>query len=602
MNFTPAALATRPASLERGKARPKRGSKNADGGLTIERITLAVGCLFVLVNACLFFYFMPSHTRHQHHTTRSEAPIAPSIGPGSHRRAASLSESRAPSSARAPTSSGHTSHQPAHNVAPAPLSRTTAVPANHASGRMMSPDPDDATAEPDEPNAALVMARWLAQCSQRPRCACIQHGIGSESMELFRAFRSVAFFVLLPGPRAQQFSTQLSAANLSHVYVMRADLQTKGTAPMANDVLNPRGERLTALQALRVSNEFFDLQIVHSSSPDWLLLPSSGNARAVLSLAAVTLLFLPTEAASDAWKKTIKALQHMPEDLEQQPSQPALDSVAATSFVDVTLQLEGCGRPGCSAGRLMPSLRDDHARYSLLTEASAIRRLNAHHYSCWHSPRCHQRMYVMDLPRSPVPRESLGARQLLDRGWLRRVPQLFRVDDGTRFGPHKFTNLSDAWQLRGRDLGFDTGGMNLDTTIGLQLTVSLRTRLAAQFLALPVGRDMMLWNIIVGRGGLYAIDQEGHAFEDGSVPWGQRVWPYCISVRDCYEKALGALCGRQRPTQPLSECFTALTRAELCPDASRPFPCPNGCQATFLDCRGRKAKEASFVTRDATNT
>ena len=147
------------------------------------------------------------------------------------------------------------------------------------------------------------------------------------------------------------------------------------------------------------------------------------------------------------------------------------------------------------------------------------------------------------------------------------------------------------------DLGFDTGGMNLDTAIGLQLAVGSRARLAAQFLALPVGRDMMLWNIIIGRHGLYAIDQEGHAFEDGAVPWGDRVWPYCISVRDCYEKALGALCGRQRPTQPLPECFAPLMRAEYCPDATRPFPCPNGCQASFLDCKRTMLKEAAFIPR-----
>ena len=35
----------------------------------------------------------------------------------------------------------------------------------------------------------------------------------------------------------------------------------------------------------------------------------------------------------------------------------------------------------------------------------------------------------------------------------------------------------------------------------------------------------------------YAIDQEGHAFRDGEVPWGDRVWPYCISVREGLEQA-----------------------------------------------------------------
>ena len=103
--------------------------------------------------------------------------------------------------------------------------------------------------------------------------------------------------------------------------------------------------------------------------------------------------------------------------------------------------------------------------------------------------------------------------------------------------------------------------------------------------------------LAVGRDGLYAIDQEGHAYEDGAVPWGERVWPYCISVRDCYEKALAALCGRQRPSQPLRECFAALTQAQLCPDNSRPYPCPNGCQESFEACTRRGSKESAFVAR-----
>jgi hypothetical protein len=82
------------------------------------------------------------------------------------------------------------------------------------------------------------------------------------------------------------------------------------------------------------------------------------------------------------------------------------------------------------------------------------------------------------------------------------------------------------------------------------------------------------------------------------VPWSDKVWPYCLSVRDCYEKALGALCGRQRPTQPLAECFAALTQAQLCPDAAQPFPCPNGCRASFLDCSRRGTKEDAFVGRE----
>ena len=81
------------------------------------------------------------------------------------------------------------------------------------------------------------------------------------------------------------------------------------------------------------------------------------------------------------------------------------------------------------------------------------------------------------------------------------------------------------------------------------------------------------------------------------MPSAQRVWPYCISVRDCYEKALAALCGRQRPSQPLHECFAALTQSQLCPDAAKPYPCPNGCRASFVECTHRGSKEATFVGR-----
>lgn len=458
------------------------------------------------------------------------------------------------------------------------------------------------------------MARWLAECSQRPRCSCLQHGVGPHSEALFAAFPSVAFFVLLTGPEAQQLTARLGAANLTHVYVLRADLQTRGTSPMANDVLNPKGSRLTALQALRTSNEFFDTQIVHATAPNWLLHPTRTDARAVLALSSSTLLLLPSESSGSSWKRALEAVKPFP------PGHGAMaddavaanvggddgsfDAVAATARVEAILTAEGCaGRAHCSAGEALTSLADPAASSALVVELSALRRLNAHHYSCWHSPRCHQRMYVMDLPHpppsAPAPRspEMTPTRRVLQRSWQRRVPRLHRIEDGTRFGAHNFSKLSEAWALRGKDLGFDTGGMNLDTAIGLQLAVGVRARLAAQFLALPVGRDMMLWNIIIGRHGLYAIDQENHAFEDGSVPWAERVWPYCISVRDCYEKALGALCGRLRATQPLSECFAPLTRADFCPDSAKPFPCPNGCQASFLDCKRRSSKESTFVAR-----
>lgn len=186
--------------------------------------------------------------------------------------------------------------------------------------------------------------------------------------------------------------------------------------------------------------------------------------------------------------------------------------------------------------------------------------------------------------------------------WSPRVPTLHRIVDGSRYGPHAFRRVSEGWRLRGKDLGFDTGGLNLDTAIGLQLAAGARARVAADFLSLPIGRDMMLWNVILGARGLYAIDQEGKTYDEGGanggVPWAARVWPYCLSVRDCYERALGALCGRARPTQPLAECFAVLTRANGCPDAAKPFPCLNGCMPSFLHCERRRPDAALVVERN----
>ena len=56
--------------------------------------------------------------------------------------------------------------------------------------------------------------------------------------------------------------------------------------------------------------------------------------------------------------------------------------------------------------------------------------------------------------------------------WQPRVPALFRVDDGTAFGAHQFKTREEGWRMRGKNLGFDTGGMNLDTAIGLQLELN----------------------------------------------------------------------------------------------------------------------------------
>jgi hypothetical protein len=46
---------------------------------------------------------------------------------------------------------------------------------------------------------------------------------------------------------------------------------------------------------------------------------------------------------------------------------------------------------------------------------------------------------------------------------------------------------------------------------------------------------MMLWNIIIGSTGLYAIDQEGRIFSEGAVPWDSPARPYvgdvCFVIR-----------------------------------------------------------------------
>jgi hypothetical protein len=560
---------------------PPEHARGLSGGkkLTVDNLTLLVGCCFVLLNAVVLYQMMPASDAHVHHAvTPSTALHGPNIG------ALGIEHD-------------HRAFGEAISAPPARLPLDTSAPA--------------------------VMGQWLTACSQRPRCACLQHGIVTESEALFAAFPTVAFFVILTGAAAPPLAARLAAANLTHVYVLRADLQALGPSPMMNDVLNPRGEKLRALQALRVSNEFFDLQLVHSSAPGWLLEPTPADARTVLSLAAWTLLLLPSGAALAAWDAALATTVRSPgAESNALPSENAFDS---TFSVEAATYATGCsgdggrhragdvgdegiaGSGGCSAGRSLAPLHDSGAQVALLVELRALRRLNAHHFSCWHSPRCHQRMYVMDLPRElplDLPYPTASAEGGSSAGtpprtiWQPRVPALFRVDDGTSFGAHQFKTLEEGWRMRGKNLGFDTGGMNLDTAIGLQMVASSRARLAVEFLALPVGRDMMLWNIIVGRDGLYAIDQEEHAFEDGKIPWGDRVWPYCISVRDCYEKALGALCGRQRPTQPLDECFAALTRLEICPDPTKPFPCLHGCRASFLDCQRRKKPASVFVGRN----
>jgi len=258
--------------------------------------------------------------------------------------------------------------------------------------------------------------------------------------------------------------------------------------------------------------------------------------------------------------------------------------IAAAAEVEAVELVAGCGAARSpTAGCGSDGLPDPAASQALLIRTVSLKRLNMHHASCWELPRCHDRMYVMQLEASAVGGGRVG-------GWSRRVPKLYRVESSaqTKSGQHTHTyqDLAAAWEARGKSLPYDTGGANVDTLVSMQLVRARRSILAEEFLALPVGRDMMLWNIVADREGLHAIDQDGKIYPDAAVPWEQRAMPYCLTVGDCYEKALGALCGTRTPPRKgeLTECYATLA-AERCPNRSLPFPCQNGCQSTFKDCR-----------------
>ena len=78
--------------------------------------------------------------------------------------------------------------------------------------------------------------------------------------------------------------------------------------------------------------------------------------------------------------------------------------------------------------------------------------------------------------------------------------------------------------------------------------------------------------------------------------------PYCFSVQDCYERSLYAICGKPqimgRPnTVRLEDCIAAAS-AGACPP-SRPYPCANGCQASFHECQRRAALPEEKADRRA---
>ena len=61
----------------------------------------------------------------------------------------------------------------------------------------------------------------------------------------------------------------------------------------------------------------------------------------------------------------------------------------------------------------------------------------------------------------------------------------------------------------------------------LGLSVVQKRQLTRSFLTMVVGRDMMLWNAIVVRGGLYLIDQ----VSTNDEKWEKKMPPYCPTVQ-----------------------------------------------------------------------
>ena len=182
--------------------------------------------------------------------------------------------------------------------------------------------------------APSVFLDALVHCSKRQRCSVLQHGVVPSSEALFAALPSVAFFVVEPDETAaKRLVLSLAARNASHVHVLAAPLDRVGAAPMRNAVLNPGGaRRLTALQALQTSNEFFDLQLVHAAAA-----PSAAVARSLLALAPATLLLLPTAAAAAAWRAAVAALPATP---------PRADDAVGAAVELAAEAFDGCAAAG----------------------------------------------------------------------------------------------------------------------------------------------------------------------------------------------------------------------------------------------------------------
>ncbi|KAL1529979.1 hypothetical protein AB1Y20_000906 [Prymnesium parvum] len=557
----------------------RRRQTPAVQGASLEKLTVLLGLGFLLTNLLVVAYWLPG-AHHQHvdrlvHPRPAAAPRAAAAAP----RAPDLSRARR-----------------------APLRR----PPPHGS------------------SPPRRFGAWLRRCAARARCSCVQHGVGAASVELWASLPHVAFFVLAADGcgAAGGWEGRVRRAGLRNVYWLCQDVLARGAQPMANDVLNPDARLLTALQALQTSNEFFDVQIVFRDAPSPLLHPhASAVVRSLLALAGATLLLLPNATCAAAWRSHLHALPPrvpydedparclpcappvplLPYHLSPRPLVPTAlpllrtalppspshrspsSQIAAAVAIRAAVESEDrCDESGCADDAAADgepfALQQEQAHTRLLVRLGHLRRVNAHHFSCWQGVRCLHRMYLLDLAEEREASEPLDGKL----AWRPRSPRLYRVDDEFRIGPHSVRSLEQAWASRGRDVNFQTGGMNLDTLLALQPDAATRAAVLAEFLALPVGRDMMLWNIIADAHGLYAINQEAHGYAENGVRWEQHAFPYCSTVRECYEQALSAICGRQAP-QSLLECVAALT-ADRCPDPARAFPCRDGCEAWYTNC------------------
>ena len=75
--------------------------------------------------------------------------------------------------------------------------------------------------------------------------------------------------------------------------------------------------------------------------------------------------------------------------------------------------------------------------------------------------------------------------------------------------------------------------------------------------------------------------------EDGKSPWDVFAQKYIGSVSECYRMSLKALCGLAAAEKHGDERYTACMATHfgrICP-ASTPFPCRNGCNQSYQQCR-----------------